>query len=408
MNTAVVIQEPQRTPVQIFVENVLSGEKRDEVMSALPAHVPFERFERNFSNAVMREPKLLRCDPRIVFREVCKIAALGLVLDPQLGEAYLIVDRNNDVQARIGYRGLMKLSHQSGKVSTIYAHDICQNDRCEISLGTEKRISHRPDFTQPRGPALAYYAVVQFKDGATDFEPMSIAEINAIRDRSDAYKAFKGGFIKKTPWDSDYGEMAKKTALRRLLKRVPMSPDLERALAMEDEADERDQFIDRATGEIRTAPRSLAERMDALAAPSRKETEAAPTERVAAPTERVDRDTGEITQQKSEVMPSEPVPAGENVDPPRQPEEQSAAGGAETSPPAQSADDHPAGSGGAVTKTLADYDTELGDAAKRGTAALQEAWAKVPAGIKPSLKAALDRRHKPKAEHADVGKEAVE
>ena len=117
------------------------------------------------------------------------------------------------------------------------------------------------------------------------------------------------------------------------------------------------EAIDHATGEIRTAPRSLAERMDALAAPSRKETEAVPAE--------------------------------------------DAAGGAETSPPAQGADDHPAGSGETATKTLADYDTELGEAAKRGTAALQEAWAKVPAGMKKTLKAALDRRHKSTAEAAD-------
>ena len=154
------------------------------------------------------------------------------------------------------------------------------------------------------------------------------------------------------------------------------------------------EAIDHATGEIRTAPRSLAERMDALAAPSRKETEAVPAEQV-------DQDTGEITQQESEVMPSEPVPAGENVDLPRSPEPQDAAGGAETSPPAQGADDHPAGSGETATKTLADYDTELGEAAKRGTAALQEAWAKVPAGMKKTLKAALDRRHKSTAEAAD-------
>lgn len=356
-NTAVALQEQQRTPVQNFVGSVLSGDKRDEIMTVLPAHVTFERFERNFSNAVMRDPKMLKADPRVVFREVCKIAALGLVLDPQLGEAYLIVDRNNDVQARIGYRGLMKLAHQSGKVSAIYAHDICQNDHCEISLGTEKRISHRPDFTQPRGPALAYYAVVQFKDGATDFEPMSIAEINAIRDRSDAYRAFKSGFIKKTPWDSDHGEMAKKTTLRRLLKRVPMSPDLERALAMEDDADERDRLIvDNATGEIRPSPRSLAERMDMLAA---QPTEDAATYHV---------------------------------------ESDAAAGGAATPPTAQSADEPP-------TKTLADYDTDLGMAAKSGTAALQAAWGVVPAGMKKSLKAALDRRHKSTAEAADAAEE---
>lgn len=321
MNTAVAIQEPQRTPVQVFVGNILSGEKRDEIVAALPAHVPFERFERNLSNAVMRDPKMLRADPRVVFREVCKIAALGLVLDPQLGEAYLIVDRNNDVQARVGYRGLMKLAHQSGKVSTIYAHDICKNDRCDISLGTEKRITHYPDFTQPRGPAVAYYAVVQFKDGAADFEPMSIAEVNAIRDRSDAYRAFKRGSIKATPWDSDHGEMAKKTALRRLLKRVPMSPDLERALAMEDDADERDRFVvDNATGEIRSAPRSLAERMDMLAAGPADD---AVTEQQPEPGEEVVQD-----EVRSAVGDTD-RPTSADDTPPRSPEAEAASGGAD-------------------------------------------------------------------------------
>lgn len=263
-------EQPRPTPIMLYVGNVLAGTKREEIAAALPAHVPFARFERNLANAVMRDPKLLRVDPRVVFREVCKIAALGLVLDPQLGEAYLIVDRHNDVQARVGYRGLMKLAHQSGKVSAIYAHDVCEFDRCKISLGTEKSITHEPDFTKPRGPAVAYYSVVRFKDGVTDFEPMSIAEIDAIRGRSDAYRAFKKGLIKSTPWETDYGEMAKKTTLRRLLKRVPMSPDLERALAMEDEADERDRVLEHEPAA--PPPRTLSDKLDALAAPATDET----------------------------------------------------------------------------------------------------------------------------------------
>lgn len=263
MNAVTNTHPRQLTPVQTFVEHVLNGDKRDEIARALPSHVSFARWERNLSNALMREPKLLKCDPRIVFREVAKIAALGLVLDPQLGEAYLIVDRNNDVQSRIGYRGLLKLAHQSGKVSAIYAHDICEMDVCEIDLGTEKRIVHKPNFMQPRGPVGAYYAAVRFRDGATDFEPMSIGEVHAIRGRSDAYRAFKRGLIKSTPWDTDEGEMSKKTVLRRLLKRVPMSPDMDRALSLEDEADHRDRTIDGVA--LPSAPKSIGARLDALA-----------------------------------------------------------------------------------------------------------------------------------------------
>lgn len=228
------------TVVQQYIAEVLPPGKSEDVYSSLPAHVSPARFERNLANALMREPKLLKVDPRIVYREVCKIAALGLVLDPQLGEAYLIADRHNDVQARIGYRGLIKLARQSGNVEALYAHDICQNDVTRVTLGTDKRLEHAPDFLKPRGPVGAYYAVVRFTDVSSDFEVMTLEEVHAIRDRSDAWKAFKRGLIKSTPWGTDEGEMAKKTVLRRLLKRCPMSPDLADVLAREDEADMRD------------------------------------------------------------------------------------------------------------------------------------------------------------------------
>jgi recombination protein RecT len=277
--SAVESREVALSPVQRFVLDVLPPSKKEELYASLPAHVTPARFERNLANAVMREPKLLNCDPRVVYREVCKIAALGLVLDPQLGEAYLIVDRKNDVQARIGYRGLIKLVRQSGDVATVYAHDICENDETAIELGTSKSIVHKPDFMKPRGNVGAFYAVVVFKDGVTDFDVMTINEVHAIRDRSDAWRAFKANFIKSTPWSTDEGEMSKKTVLRRLCKRLPMSPDLAEALRLEDEADRRD-YRDPAPVRL-----SLAERFSTPAPPAAE----------GFSREHVDAETGEVT-----------------------------------------------------------------------------------------------------------------
>jgi hypothetical protein len=53
--------------------------------------------------------------------------------------------------------------------------------------------------------------------------------------------------------------------------------------------------------------------------------------------------------------------------------------------------------------TAAEWDVELGKAAKKGIKALQDCWAKIPPGIKPELEAAKNRRHKPTAAQADVG-----
>lgn len=51
--------------------------------------------------------------------------------------------------------------------------------------------------------------------------------------------------------------------------------------------------------------------------------------------------------------------------------------------------------------TAPEWDLRLSDAAKEGTAALQALWLTIPAEHKPTLKVALDRRHKPTAEAAD-------
>jgi phage RecT family recombinase len=222
--------------VEIFMAKVITPEDRASLKAALPEHIPFDRFERNLSNALMNEPKLLACNPREVFREVAKIAALGLLIDAQLGEAYLIAGRKGP-QARIGYRGLIKLARQSGDVSMIYAHEVYEHDEIDCVLGDEKKLHHKPKLFGKRGEIVGYYAVIKFKSGETDFEPMTPEQINEIRDRSDGYKAFKAGSIKDTPWVSSYDEMAKKTCIRRLAKRCPLSPDLAQALSIEDRAE---------------------------------------------------------------------------------------------------------------------------------------------------------------------------
>jgi phage RecT family recombinase len=219
-----------------FVRAILNA-SNGALENVLPAHIKPERFRRNLSTAIIQHPKLLNCDPVAVLNEVAKAAALGLLLDPQLGEAYLITgwSKDGDVpQLRIGYRGLIKLARQSGDISSIYAHEICDLDRFHVSLGTDKKIVHEPNYLADRGSPFAYYAVVHFKDGTSDFEIMTLREVHTIRERSDGYKAFKAGRIKSTPWDSDEGEMSKKTVLRRLSKRVPQSPELADALAIED------------------------------------------------------------------------------------------------------------------------------------------------------------------------------
>lgn len=275
-----------------FVAAVLE-DRTGALENSLPAHIKPARFRRNLATAVAQHPKLLQCDPGSVFYEVAKAAALGLLLDPQLGEAYLITgyaDGGPVPQLRLGYRGLIKLARQSGEVASIYAHEVCDLDRFHVALGSDKKLVHEPNYLTERGKIIMYYAVVHYRDGTTDFEPMSMKDILAIRDRSDAWKAHKAGKIKSTPWATDEGEMAKKTVLRRLLKRVPQSPELQDALSAEDA-----EFIEVTAKPVET-PRARVQR--AVAAPK---VEAAPEK--------------ERFEVKEDEPANEPVSDGDAFDP---------------------------------------------------------------------------------------------
>jgi len=84
-----------------------------------------------------------------------------------------------------------------------------------------------------RGDIIGAYAYVRLRDGSTQFEFMTEAEIMAIAKRS---PAFKGG-----PWGGGNGphtnEMRKKTVIKRICKVLPCSIEAERGLSLDERAD---------------------------------------------------------------------------------------------------------------------------------------------------------------------------
>ena len=234
--------EPARplTKVEAYVEEVLP--KNSRVLMTLPPGIDPERFKNSLQIAIMVQPELLRCDPRLVFKEVARVANHGLSLDPSLGEAWLILRKNKDgqkePQAQLGYRGKLRLARQSGEVARIAAYPVTEKSVAEGRFKvTLQAIHYEPDVFNDDTPVVGYFAFVLYKDGTEDYETMSVREIHQIRDRSDGWRAFKANRIRSTPWSEFEGEMARKTVLNRLLKRVPMSANVVEFLREDDGAD---------------------------------------------------------------------------------------------------------------------------------------------------------------------------
>ncbi|TDX61966.1 recombination protein RecT [Methylosinus sp. sav-2] len=265
-------QVARRDQVADFKSQVMNRES--EFRMALPAHIPVERFMRVINTAVTGNPDLLGADRVSLFQSAMKAAQDGLLPDGRDGALVIF---KNKVQWMPMIGGILKKVRNSGELLSISAYVAYSNDEFEYSLGDEEKITHRPALDDRGRPRLVY-AIAKTKDGGIYREVMTVTEVERVRSVSRA-----GG---SGPWKDWWDEMARKTVLRRLSKRLPMSSDLDDLVRRDDELYEFDaaKASTKADG---TAPRGLSARLDALAGPADTITH--------------DQETGEVTQEHSET-----------------------------------------------------------------------------------------------------------
>lgn len=206
-----------------------------QMAQALPKHLSAERLMRVVMTSVRTNPKLLECDRASFFSAVMTCAQLGLEPDGVLGQAYLIPFKGK-VQFIPGYKGLLSLARNSGDVVSISAHEVCANDQFDYAFGLSERLEHKPA-SGDRGEITHFWALARFKDGGYHFDVMTKAEVDAIRDGSQGWKsavetARKYNKTNSSPWATHYNEMGRKTAIRRIVKYLPLS--VQKAMALSD------------------------------------------------------------------------------------------------------------------------------------------------------------------------------
>lgn len=213
----------ENSPVAVVKQNLSA--MAPEFRAALPAHVTVEKFTRVAQTAILSNPNLMRADRASLFGSITKLAQDGLLPD---GREAALVMFGQQVQAMPMIAGVLKKIRQSGEVAKISAQVVHENDHFVVSYGFDEDVTHNPPpLDKPRGKAIGAYATAVLKDGSRMLEVMSLEEIEKVRAVS---RAGKSG-----PWVQWWGEMARKTVMRRLSKRLPMSTDLEEEVFSRDE-----------------------------------------------------------------------------------------------------------------------------------------------------------------------------
>jgi recombination protein RecT len=230
---------------------------------ALPEHIPVERFKRVAQTAILNSPILMRADPRALLTELVKAAQDGLLPD---GREAAIVPTGAGVSYRPMVAGILKKARNSGEIAGISCEVAYKGEKFSVVLGDEPKITHERDLeAADDAPWVAVYAVATLKSGEKVRAVMTRAQVFRIRDRSDAYRAWKAGKIKSTPWDTDPEEMAKKTVIKRLAKLLPSSTDKDEALRRTIEREDDEHTLE-ASVEPEVAVQPPTDRMAALEA----------------------------------------------------------------------------------------------------------------------------------------------
>lgn len=218
--TATTVQQRDEQPTVGQLINRLIP----EMARALPAGMSADRMARIALTVVRKTPQLASCSPESFAGALLTAAQLGLEFGAA-NEAYL-VPHKREATLIIGYQGLCKLFYQHPAARHLDAQAVHERDVFEFEYGLHPRLVHRPTFGE-RGPVIAYYAVASLASGASSFVVLTPEEVKDLRQG----KVGPSGQIKDPQhW------MERKTVLRQLLKTMPKSAEMVRALAVDETA----------------------------------------------------------------------------------------------------------------------------------------------------------------------------
>jgi len=209
-------QEIQKAPdLRVAIEERMT-QNGNQFLAALgndPSKL--ERWKTLLMTQVYRNPDLAACDPGSLVASTLEAVQYGLEFGAKQ-HSYL-VPYKGQCTFLPSYRGLIHAAKRSGETKDIRAEAVYAKDHFDYELGLSKTLTHKPAVGD-RGELVAVYAVVLFADGRTDFEVMAKSQVDHIRGKSSSPKG---------PWSTDYDEMAKKTVIKRICKRLDMGADVQ-------------------------------------------------------------------------------------------------------------------------------------------------------------------------------------
>ncbi len=173
-----------------------------------------DRFITLAINYAVKNPVIFQCDPKSILSAVLDAARLNLEIGFGLVELLpMNIKGKMTAVFYIGYQGYLEMIYRTGFIKIAYANAVFEKDKFEISYGTNGRLVHKPYLKDDKGELLGVYAYAETLNKGKFYVFLTKKDIEYFRNRGKSPNSFA--------WENDYIAMAKKTAIRQLIKFLP-------------------------------------------------------------------------------------------------------------------------------------------------------------------------------------------
>lgn len=195
-------------------------------------------FLMSVLNCVQNNHKLAECEPQSILMASAVAGTLGLPIDPNLGQAYIIPynikikeagkpDRwVKKAQFQIGYKGLIQLGHRSQQFKGLNSIEVRQGEYIGVDRMTGEMDFEwiQDDDEREKLPIIGFVAYFKLINGFEKSLYMTTSKMTAHGKKYS--KTFKFG-----QWQDDFVGMGKKTVLKLLIdKYAPKSVEMQKAI----------------------------------------------------------------------------------------------------------------------------------------------------------------------------------
>lgn len=198
--------------------------------AALPKDFNKTRFLQNSITVLQDTKGIEKCNALSVARTMLKGAFLGLDF---LNKECYAIPYGTSLQFQTDYKGEIKLAkkYSVSPIKDIYAKIVRVDDVFEEEVKEGQQYVNFKPIPFNDKEIIGAFAVCYYKDGSMIYDTMSKEEIEKTRKN---YSKQPNG----QSWTKSYGEMCKKTVLRRLCKMISLDFDsIEQKETWEDSSD---------------------------------------------------------------------------------------------------------------------------------------------------------------------------